>query len=693
VQVTLDTGDDPATIEALVQPSEDAAVGASDDAPDEAADAAEASVESADDAPDDATSDAAPAPRPAVAIPNFEAADAVASEDSDDSASDDSDDSASDDDNSASDDDEPVVQKPVVQKPVTKKPVVQESVTPGFAELGLPESLVTVLDRLGYEEPTPIQTEAIGPLLKGRDLLGQAATGTGKTAAFALPLLARMIEADRGRETAPFGLIIVPTRELAMQVSEAVHTYGRAIGARVLPVYGGQPINRQLQALKRGVDIVVATPGRAVDHLSRRSLDLSQLGMVVLDEADEMLDMGFAEDLDAILEATPAHRQTALFSATMPKHVAGIARRHQNDPVKIRIERDDPAMGSSPQIREQVVVVARHHKADAITRLLDVEQPGATIIFCRTRTDVDELTATMNGRGYRAEALHGGMDQRQRDRVMSRLRDGTAELLVATDVAARGLDVDLLTHVVNHSLPVAAESYVHRIGRVGRAGREGVAITLVEPREARGLQAIERHVGRTLTVGHVPTVQDLRARRLAQLTDRVREAMLRNNDVVRPVLDALADDEDAVTVALAALAVLHEEASGSNDEREVPQASLNTGGKKKAKWESDAGGKGGKSFSKGDAPGGKGREAYAHKDGDTSHVWLSIGRNQGVRPKDIVGAVCGETSLSGGDLGAIVIQSSFSLVEVPTPKLHEVVNNMGKATIRGKKVHAKPDVR
>ncbi|MGH3658256.1 MAG: DEAD/DEAH box helicase, partial [Micromonosporaceae bacterium] len=351
----------------------------------------------------------------------------------------------------------------------------------GFSDLGLRDELLQSLTSLGYEEPTPIQRETIPPLLDGRDLLGQAATGTGKTAAFALPVLQRM--APDGRGTAPAALVLVPTRELAVQVSEAFHRYGRDLGVRVLPIYGGAPIGRQLRTLDRGVDVVVATPGRALDHIGRGTLDLSGLSTVVLDEADEMLDMGFAEDIEAILERTPEQRQTVLFSATLPPRIDGIARRHLTDPIRIEIGRQPRAEGEQPKVRQSAYVVARAHKPAVLGRVLDVESPSAAIVFCRTREQVDELTETLNGRGYRAEALHGGMSQEQRERVLGRLRSETADLLVATDVAARGLDIEHLSHVVNYNVPSAPEAYVHRIGRVGRAGREGVAITLAEPRE------------------------------------------------------------------------------------------------------------------------------------------------------------------------------------------------------------------
>ena len=386
-----------------------------------------------------------------------------------------------------------------------------------FAELGLRDELVRALTTLGYEEPTPIQREAIPPLLEGRDLLGQAATGTGKTAAFALPILQGLADGSRPRE--PSAMVLVPTRELCVQVSEAVHRYGKDVGARVLPLYGGQPIGRQLRELERGVDVVVATPGRALDHVRRGTLRLAGLRVVVLDEADEMLDMGFAEELEGILAATPDSRQTVLFSATLPGRIDGIARRHLRKPVRIQIERAVAAPGEAPQVRQTAYVVPRAHKAAALGRVLDIESPAAAIIFCRTRDEVDQLTETLNGRGYRAEALHGGMDQAQRDRVMGRLRGETADLLVATDVAARGLDIDHLTHVVNFDVPSAPESYVHRIGRVGRGGRAGVAITLAEPREHRMLKTIERVTRNRISVEKVP--DDVRPESPAAGTDPV----------------------------------------------------------------------------------------------------------------------------------------------------------------------------
>ncbi|MDP9497074.1 MAG: DEAD/DEAH box helicase, partial [Actinomycetota bacterium] len=430
--------------------------------------------------------------------------------------------------------------------------------------------LLAELAALGYEEPTPIQREAVPHLLAGRDVLGQAATGTGKTAAFALPLLERL-PPERGRD--PLALVLTPTRELALQVSEAVHRYGRGLGARVLPVYGGQPIGRQLRELERGVDVVVATPGRALDHLQRGTLRLGDLRTLVLDEADEMLDMGFAEDLEAILAAVPPTRQTVLFSATIPAHIDRLARKHMRDPVRIALTAEAPAAGEAPRVRQTAYVVPRAHKPAALGRVLDLEAPTAALVFCRTREEVDSLTETLNGRGHRAEALHGGLGQEQRDRVLGRLRSGTADLLVATDVAARGLDVETLSHVVNYNVPSAPETYVHRIGRVGRAGREGVAITLAEPREHRMLRTIERVTGSRIAVEPLPTVADLRARRLELVRAALRELVVLDGfDRFRGVVEPLAEEFDIVDVALAAVQMAYEASGGDPDDEEIPEA-------------------------------------------------------------------------------------------------------------------------
>jgi len=549
----------------------------------------------------------------------------------------------------------------------------------GFDTLGLRPELLKTINDLGYEEPTPIQRQTIPHLLAGRDLLGQAATGTGKTAAFALPAL-QMI--DTSAKVVPIALVLVPTRELAMQVSEAIFRYGRELNVKVTPIYGGQPIFRQLQALDRGVHIVVATPGRALDHIGRGSLHLGAIRTVILDEADEMLDMGFADDIDSILQATPVERQTVLFSATMPARINALARKYQRDPVRIQIGRGDTQPGTA-LVRQSAYMVQRSHKPAALGRILDIEGPKATLVFCRTRIEVDQLTETMNGRGYRAEALHGGMDQPQRDRVMGRLRDGTAELLVATDVAARGLDVDTLTHVVNYDVPSAAESYVHRIGRVGRAGRQGVAITLAEPREQRLLFNIEKLTKQKIAIERVPTVADLRARQIEQTVSAVREALASDDlDDYNDVLNALAGDHNMRTIALAAVKLAHEAGGATVDEAEIPDFSHKV----------DRGPRPDRP-DRGDRPGQKGPRSASpnHRGGTvgTGFIYVGLGRKGGIRPGDLVGLIANESNLSGREIGPIKITEQFSIVGVPEARVDDVIASLRGTLLKGKRPNAR----
>ncbi len=553
-----------------------------------------------------------------------------------------------------------------------------------FSELDLRPELLAAITALGYEEATPIQRDAIPAVLAGQDVLGQAATGTGKTAAFALPAL-QLIDGPAG---APIALVLVPTRELAVQVSEAIWRYGRELHAKVVPVYGGQPIGRQLGALREGVHVVVATPGRAIDHINRGTLALDAVRLVVLDEADEMLDMGFAEDIEAILTATPDSRQTVLFSATMPPRIDRIARRYMRDPVRIEIARSAADAGAPQLITERAYVVTRAHKAAALGRILDVEAPAAALVFCRTRTEVDDLTETLNARGYRAEALHGGINQEGRDRVMARLRNGTAELLIATDVAARGLDVDILTHVVNYDVPSAPDAYVHRIGRVGRAGREGVAITLAEPRELRQLANIERATKRRIPVEKVPTVAELRARQLEATTATVRGVM-DAEDLHRfdAVIDALTgEDEDIRTVARAAIKIAHEARTSELDEVDIPefvprdQQRDQRGGARGARYDRpeprDTSGK----------PGGR-----FQGPGTKTRLFINLGRRDKIRPGDLVGAIANESDLTGKDIGPINVGDNFSTVDVPADSADAVIAAIKRTTIRGKRANIRRD--
>ncbi|HEX4249704.1 MAG TPA: DEAD/DEAH box helicase [Pseudonocardia sp.] len=562
-----------------------------------------------------------------------------------------------------------------------------------------PALLATVAE-LGYEQPSPIQAEAITPLLEGHDLLGQAATGTGKTAAFMLPMLQRLIDRrlEQPGRKGIFGLVLAPTRELAMQVNTAAARYGEGIGVRTLAVYGGAPIGPQLGALRKGVDVVVATPGRAIDLINRGGLKLDELEVAVLDEADEMLDMGFVEDIETILDATPDTRQVVLFSATMPRRIEKLAQSYLREPVTVRIKREVVAEGAAPQVRQNAYLVPRSHTTAALGRVLELERPRSAIVFCRTRADVDAVTEALTGRGLRAEALHGGMDQEHRGRVVERLRSGRTELLVATDVAARGLDIDLLTHVVNHDVPQTAEAYVHRIGRVGRAGREGVAITLVPPSKRYMLGAVERLTGQRITVASVPSLADLRSARLARTkaelvtlldqaeSERASAESVENapGDEVRAMISELSVEYDPLAVAAAAVRLAQDAAGTASDDEEIPVISPNPSAR------------GALRPPRGTRPErGPGRERGA---GDrppkagTARLFVAAGRAAGIRPQDIVGALANESQLSGRDIGTIQIHERHALVEVPEASADDVLRELrGSTMLKGRRANVRRD--
>ncbi len=622
----------------------------------------------------------------------------------------------------------------------------------GFAALGLDARLLRTLSGLGYEEPTPVQLVAIPPLLEGRDLLAEAPTGTGKTAAFALPILQRLaarLDADRaaglpvegrgapqgGRGSRPAALVLAPTRELAMQVAEAVHRYGRELGVRVVPVYGGQPIAAQLHRLARGVDVVVATPGRAVDHLDRGTLRFDEVATVVLDEADEMLDMGFADDLERILGSLPEIRQTALFSATIAGPIARLAERHLRAPVRVRVRAEEPSEGEGARVRQVAYVVRRADKLAALGRILDLEDGAATLVFARTRGEVDDLAEALSGRGRDAAALHGGLSQDQRDRIMARFRDGVLDVLVATDVAARGLDIGHISHVVNYDVPSSSDVYIHRIGRTGRAGREGVAITLVEPREHRLLRDIERAIGAPLEIAGLPTVADVREHRLDLLRGTLRETLLGAGfDRYRAVVEPLSEEFDVVDIALAALSLADAEVRGAEDDAELAPATLpaphaalrrgsgprfaqprplptrggHRGAPRAMAHAADTAGRPGDAAvpprpARAPAPAGprRGYRVSGWRDtagrpvlrapargsgGGVTRLFVGAGRAAGIRPSDLVGAIANEAGLRGGDIGAIQVADGFSLVEVPEAAAEHVIRALRAATVKGQKV-------
>ncbi|MGQ0574746.1 MAG: DEAD/DEAH box helicase [Pseudonocardia sp.] len=578
--------------------------------------------------------------------------------------------------------------------PTELAPTQHDPDQPAFTDLPLRDELLDAVARLGYTVPSPIQAQAIGPLVEGRDLLGQAATGTGKTAAFALPMLERLAELRPGRaaDAGPFGLVLVPTRELALQVSEAITKYGRGVGARVLTVYGGAPVGPQLGALRRGVDVVVATPGRAIDLMNRGALRLGELEIVVLDEADEMLDMGFVEDIETLLDATPDTRQGVLFSATIPRRIEALAQRYLREPVTVRIAREVVAEGAAPQVRQTAYLVPRTHTTAALGRVLEAERPQAAIVFCRTRLDVDAVTETLTGRGLRAEALHGGMDQEHRTRVVDRLRSGRTELLVATDVAARGLDIDLLTHVVNHDVPQSPEAYVHRIGRVGRAGREGVAITLVPPSKVYALRAVERMTGQSVEIAPVPTAADLRAARLARTGDALGELLAdgADDEPLRAMVAGLAAEHDLLDIAVAAVRMAQAAGGTPDDGDDIPVVQAPRSGRRDDFRRDD---NRRDDYRSSDGPRGRGGAAGPRPPrAGTTRLFVNAGRASGVRPQDIVGALANESNLSGRDIGAIQIHERHALVEIPEHAADEVLRALrGSTTLKGRRANVRRD--
>jgi ATP-dependent RNA helicase DeaD len=514
-----------------------------------------------------------------------------------------------------------------------------------FADLGLSEPVARAITEMGFEAPTPIQSRAVPLLLAGRDLVGQAQTGTGKTAAFAIPLIQKV---DPTR-TETQALVMAPTRELAVQVAGGIHDLAKYTGLRVVPVYGGQPIDRQFRALKAGAHIVVGTPGRLLDHLRRGSLTLQHVTFCVLDEADEMLALGFLEDMEAILAELPEERQLAFFSATIPPRIAEMTKRFLRHPAQVSIEARRRTVETTNQAYYEV---PPGKKMEALARVLDMETPGPTIIFCRTRKETADLAEALRLRGYNAEALHGDMGQQDRDRVLRRFREGQADLLIATDVAARGLDIETVTHVINYDIPWDVEQYIHRIGRTGRAGRTGDALTLVEPRERRQLKAIERMIGAPIKPARIPTVADIAARRRDLFKESLRET-----------LEAGAFDGQLSTV---------EELAGEYGPAEIAAAAL------QMLWQSQH-----------SAPAEVEEEIAAdglQPEPGMTRIFIGLGRQDGLRPADLVGAIANEAGLQGRTIGAIDILDRTAFVEVPKAEATNVVTALRRTKLRGRKV-------
>ena len=553
---------------------------------------------------------------------------------------------------------------------------------PPFSSLGLSEPVLKALKDVGYETPSAIQAATIPPLLAGRDVIGLAQTGTGKTAAFALPILSRL---DMS-QTTPQALVLAPTRELALQVCEAFESYAAHLkGVRVLPVYGGQGYGVQLSALRRGVHVVVGTPGRIMDHLDKKTLDLSELKFLVLDEADEMLRMGFAEDVETILADTPDSKQVALFSATMPAQIRRISQQYLHDAEEITVKSKTTTSANTTQ---RYLVVSYPQKVDALTRILEVENFEAMIVFVRTKNETETLAEKLRARGYTAAAISGDVVQAQREKTVNQLKSGKLDILVATDVAARGLDVDRISHVVNFDLPIDTESYVHRIGRTGRAGRSGDAISFVTPRERRMLTAIERATRQPLTQMQLPTVEDVNATRLTRFDDAITEALEQTDRITRfrDIIGHYVEHHDVPEADVAAaLAVV---AQG-----ETPLL-LSAEDDRAARFDRDRDGdRGGRPFREdGDGEGRERSERRPRSSGKTLIKYrLAVGRRHKVEPRQIVGALANEGGLQRDDFGAIDIRPDFSLVELPADLSDEVLRKLSGTRISGKLIELKPD--
>ena len=548
----------------------------------------------------------------------------------------------------------------------------EEPAATTFSDLGLDGEVLKALDDVGYETPSAIQAATIPTLLSGRDVVGLAQTGTGKTAAFALPILARLDVSQKQ----PQALVLAPTRELALQVCEAFEKYAaRLRGVHILPVYGGQGYGVQLSALRRGVHIVVGTPGRIMDHLDKGTLDLSELKYLVLDEADEMLKMGFAEDVETILAETPDDKQVALFSATMPAAIRRISQQYLNLPEEITVKAKTQ---TSANITQRYLVVSYAQKVDALTRILEVENFEGMIIFVRTKNVTEELAEKLRARGYSAQAINGDVPQAQRERTVNQLKQGKLDILVATDVAARGLDVERISHVVNFDIPTDSEPYVHRIGRTGRAGRTGDAISFVTPRERGLLNRIEKATRQPIEQMQLPSVDDVNVTRLARFDDRITAALEQNEriDGFRDIIAHYVRHHDVpeadVAAALAVVAqgdsplLMEPEPERPRRERDDRPARDRDGGERGARPRRGSG---------------KPMETYR----------IAVGKRHRVEPRQIVGALANEGGLQRDDFGAIQIRPAFSLVELPADLPGDVLDRLSGTRISGKLIELRPD--
>jgi ATP-dependent RNA helicase DeaD len=511
-----------------------------------------------------------------------------------------------------------------------------------FQDLNLCREVLEALSEMGFEEPTPIQKAAIPPAMEGNDIIGQAQTGTGKTVAFGIPIIERF-----RKSRTPYALILAPTRELAVQTAQELNRLGRGKGAVSVPIYGGQSIERQNRALRKGVDIVVGTPGRVIDHIQRKTLSLKNIKILVLDEADEMLNMGFIEDIERILREIPRDRQTMLFSATMPKGILRIASRYMKAPIRVSVDTEKIIVSN---IRQVFYEVREEDKIKALTRIIDVEDPALALVFCHTKREVDEVSSKLQQMGYYAGAIHGDYTQSHRDKVMERFKRGDIDILVATDVAARGLDISDVSHVFNYSIPQNPDNYIHRIGRTGRAGRSGIAITFVTPREYRNLRTIERSAGTKITKASLPTKEDLRKAHREEIISEIC-SIINNQEHLNysQLVDELSERFSLHEIAAAALGV----AFSSIEEDDIldpekPAVTLENGYVK---------------------------------------LFVNIGRKDRIKVGDIVRLIASGANIPGKMIGNISLFDKFCFVEIPHSLAERVIDSINNTLINRRKVY------
>ena len=514
-----------------------------------------------------------------------------------------------------------------------------------FGQLEIRKEIAKAIAEMGFEEPTPIQSEAIPIIMENKDVIGQAQTGTGKTAAYGIPI-AEKINYQLLKVQA---LILTPTRELAIQVAGEISKIGRYKKIKVLPIYGGQPIDRQIRSLRMGVHVVIGTPGRTLDHLKRKTLDLSNVKIAVLDEADEMLDMGFIEDIENILRNVPSERQTLLFSATMPSAIQKLSKKYLQNPHFVSVNKETLTV---PLIEQNYYEIVRSHKVEALCRILDYENYDSVIVFCRTKRGVDELVANLQTRGYFAEGLHGDLTQAQRDKTMNAFRRGDVELLVATDVAARGLDIDRVSHVINYDIPLDPEAYVHRIGRTGRAGKEGKALTFILPQEYPHLRMIEKLIKTRINLATIPTSQEVAQQQKVVIKKEIEDILAEDNlQIYQTLIEELLKNHSAKDIAAAAIKHAFAQKGTELTDTDLSGSAGNTGAVE-----------------------------------GMVRLFFTIGRQQNVTVRELVRIISAETGIAPKAIGTISTFDKFSFVEVPEDMAYRVIYIMNRQMIKGKKI-------